>query len=211
MANLMKLVLSCIQYNEHNKWSEKAFEQQTKPAVLRMCFLQSKEQHRGTQWTMFDYTAVHLPFYTTSSPQNLLSSNCCASSVLYAHSDSSSPMLLLPLFVIPLAVLLLCVSFLLSFILYLLTSCLHFSSYYILCLIHIINPFKLLSFISYTGLLLPCPCQSLCEFYANHCARIEALRRQLQEEQRGRQVEHTATAGLGWYCSWDILCTIKSY
>ncbi|XP_029030699.1 intersectin-1 isoform X2 [Betta splendens] len=27
----------------------------------------------------------------------------------------------------------------------------------------------------------------LCEFYANHCARIEALRRQLQEEQRGRQ------------------------
>lgn len=48
-------------------------------------------------------------------------------------------------------------------------------------------------------------CQSLCEFYANHCARIEALRRQLQEEQRGRQVEHTATAGPGWYCSWDIL------
>ncbi|TKS85984.1 Intersectin-1 SH3 domain-containing protein 1A SH3P17 [Collichthys lucidus] len=29
--------------------------------------------------------------------------------------------------------------------------------------------------------------KSLCEFYANHCARIEALRRQLQEEQRGRQ------------------------
>ncbi|XP_035760656.1 intersectin-1 [Neolamprologus brichardi] len=42
--------------------------------------------------------------------------------------------------------------------------------------------------------------KSLCEFYANHCARIDALRRQLQEEQRGRQVEHTATAGLGWYC-----------
>lgn len=53
--------------------------------------------------------------------------------------------------------------------------------------------------------LLRCPFQSLCEFYANHCARIEALRRQLQEEQRGRQVEHTATAGLGWYCSWEIL------
>ncbi|XP_037638975.1 intersectin-1 isoform X1 [Sebastes umbrosus] len=29
--------------------------------------------------------------------------------------------------------------------------------------------------------------KSLCEFYANHCARIEALRRQLQEEQTGRQ------------------------
>ncbi|XP_031730606.1 intersectin-1 isoform X1 [Anarrhichthys ocellatus] len=29
--------------------------------------------------------------------------------------------------------------------------------------------------------------KSLCEFYANHCARIEALRRQLQDEQRGRQ------------------------
>ncbi|XP_012775161.1 intersectin-1 isoform X3 [Maylandia zebra] len=29
--------------------------------------------------------------------------------------------------------------------------------------------------------------KSLCEFYANHCARIDALRRQLQEEQRGRQ------------------------
>ncbi|XP_034041584.1 intersectin-1 isoform X4 [Thalassophryne amazonica] len=27
----------------------------------------------------------------------------------------------------------------------------------------------------------------LCEFYANHCARIEALHRQLEEEQRGRQ------------------------
>lgn len=42
-----------------------------------------------------------------------------------------------------------------------------------------------------------CPCQCLCEFYANHCARIEALRRRLQEEQTGRQVEHTATAGPG--------------
>nr|XP_046257195.1 intersectin-1 isoform X3 [Scatophagus argus] len=31
--------------------------------------------------------------------------------------------------------------------------------------------------------------KSLCEFYANHCARIEALRRQLQEEQRGRQCQ----------------------
>lgn len=50
----------------------------------------------------------------------------------------------------------------------------------------------------------PLPCQSLCEFYAKHCARIEALRLQLQEEQRGRQVEHTATAGLGSYCSWFI-------
>lgn len=59
--------------------------------------------------------------------------------------------------------------------------------------------------------LLPCPCQSLCEFYANHCARIEALRRQLQDEQRGRQVEHTATAGLGWYCSWDVKKNIKIY
>ncbi|KAM9726715.1 LOW QUALITY PROTEIN: intersectin-1 [Menidia menidia] len=29
--------------------------------------------------------------------------------------------------------------------------------------------------------------KSLCEFYANHCARIEALRRQLQEEERGRK------------------------
>ncbi|KAK7902035.1 hypothetical protein WMY93_018804 [Mugilogobius chulae] len=29
--------------------------------------------------------------------------------------------------------------------------------------------------------------KSLCEFYANHCARIEALRRQLGNEQRGRQ------------------------
>ncbi|XP_075336940.1 intersectin-1 isoform X2 [Odontesthes bonariensis] len=29
--------------------------------------------------------------------------------------------------------------------------------------------------------------KSLCEFYANHCARIEALRRQLEEEERGRQ------------------------
>ncbi|XP_034056150.1 LOW QUALITY PROTEIN: intersectin-1-like [Gymnodraco acuticeps] len=29
--------------------------------------------------------------------------------------------------------------------------------------------------------------KSLCEFYANHCSRIEALRRQLQDEQRGRQ------------------------
>ncbi|XP_056902864.1 intersectin-1 isoform X2 [Takifugu flavidus] len=29
--------------------------------------------------------------------------------------------------------------------------------------------------------------KSLCEFYAKHCARIEALRLQLQEEQRGRQ------------------------
>ncbi|XP_055083049.1 intersectin-1 isoform X1 [Periophthalmus magnuspinnatus] len=29
--------------------------------------------------------------------------------------------------------------------------------------------------------------KSLCEFYANHCARIEALRRQLGDEQRGRQ------------------------
>ncbi|XP_054653972.1 intersectin-1 isoform X5 [Dunckerocampus dactyliophorus] len=29
--------------------------------------------------------------------------------------------------------------------------------------------------------------KSLCEFYASHCARIEALRRQLEEEQRGRQ------------------------
>ncbi|KAM9847663.1 intersectin-1 [Aulostomus maculatus] len=29
--------------------------------------------------------------------------------------------------------------------------------------------------------------KSLCEFYASHCARIEALRRQLQEEQTGRQ------------------------
>lgn len=51
----------------------------------------------------------------------------------------------------------------------------------------------------------PLPCQSLCEFYAKHCARIEALRLQLQEEQRGRQVEHTATAGLGLYCSRSIL------
>ncbi|MED6247744.1 Intersectin 1 (SH3 domain protein) [Ataeniobius toweri] len=37
----------------------------------------------------------------------------------------------------------------------------------------------------------------LCEFYANHCARIEALRRQLHREEKGRQVEHTATAGMG--------------
>ncbi|XP_070398703.1 intersectin-1 isoform X5 [Nothobranchius furzeri] len=29
--------------------------------------------------------------------------------------------------------------------------------------------------------------KSLCEFYANHCARIEALQRQLQEEEKGRQ------------------------
>ncbi|XP_055018448.1 intersectin-1 isoform X1 [Boleophthalmus pectinirostris] len=29
--------------------------------------------------------------------------------------------------------------------------------------------------------------KSLCEFYANHCARIEALRRQLGDDQRGRQ------------------------
>ncbi|XP_056291119.1 intersectin-1 isoform X3 [Pseudoliparis swirei] len=29
--------------------------------------------------------------------------------------------------------------------------------------------------------------KSLCEFYGDHCARIEALGRQLQEEQRGRQ------------------------
>lgn len=55
--------------------------------------------------------------------------------------------------------------------------------------------------------LLPCPCQSLCEFYANHCARIEALQRKLQDRQRARQVEHTATAGLRWNCSW---CTIYS-
>ncbi len=152
---------------------------------------------------MFDSTTVRLPFYTTSSPQNLLSSHCCASSVLY----------------IPTGTLRLPCSFCLFpdstrcphpcfFTLYFLTS---FSSY------SLFNPhnkpfllyFLLLLFISYTGLLLPCPCQSLCEFYANHCARIEALRRQLQEEQRGRQVEHTATAGLGWYCSWDILCNIK--
>lgn len=161
---------------------------------------------------MFDNTAVHLPFYTTSSPQNLLSPNCCPSSVLYTHWDSSSPMLLPfcdstrcpppPLCSLP--------ALLHPVFLDLLPS---FSSYYILCLIHIINPsfyiFYSFLFISYTGHLLPCPCQSLCEFYANHCARIEALRRQLQEEQRGRQVEHTATAGLGWYCSWDILCNIK--
>lgn len=63
--------------------------------------------------------------------------------------------------------------------------------------------FLLLLFTSHTGFLLPC--QSLCEFYANHCARIEALRRQLEEEEKGRQVEHTAAAGMGWYCSWVIL------
>lgn len=63
--------------------------------------------------------------------------------------------------------------------------------------------FLLLSFTSHTGLLLPCQC--LCEFYANHCARIEALRRQLHRQEKGRQVEHTATAGMGWYCSWDVL------
>lgn len=82
---------------------------------------------------MFDYTAVRLPFYT-SSPQNLHLSHRC-SSVLYTHWDTWSPMLFLPFswfyslsssFVFPSC----------FFILYLMTSCLHF----LLCSIHIINP-----------------------------------------------------------------------
>lgn len=167
-------------------------------------------------WPMFDYTALRLNFHTTSSPLNPFSSHCCVFSVLLTPLGlflSNAPLCFFILLL--LAVLLLHVSFPTSSTC---TSWPSFSPCYILCLIHIINPsflyFLLLFlflFISHTGLLLPCQCQSLCEFYANHCARIEALRRQLQEEQRGRQVEHTATAGLGWYCSWDVISNVKSY
>ena len=146
---------------------------------------------------MFDYTAVRLPFYATPSPQNLLSSHRSSSSVR-GRFVSNAPSRLFLLAVLPL-----CVSSLLlrPVFLDLMPSYSLFNPHNKPFLLY----FLLLYFISYTGLLLPCPCQSLCEFYANHCARIEALRRQLQDEQRGRQVEHTATAGLGWYCSWDVL------
>lgn len=175
----MKLVLSLIQFSQHNtvirECGEKPFEQQTKPAVLDTSFLQMqsclsgvilwKTQPTTTEmWTMFDYTAIHLPFYTTSSPQNLFSSHCCASSVLYTRWRSSSPIL---------AVLLICVSLLLlhPVFLDLLPS---FSSYHILCSIHIINP-SLYIFYSFIYLLhwpfapLPMPvsvwvlCQPLCQ------------------------------------------------
>lgn len=122
---------------------------------------------------IFDCTAIHLPFYTTSIPQNLLSTNCCSSSVLYTRWDSSSPMLLMPFFLILLAVLLLCVSFLLRHPVFLdlLPS---FSSYFVLCLILIINP-SFYIFYSFIYLLhwpfapLPMPvsvwvlCQPLCQ------------------------------------------------
>lgn len=81
-----------------------------------------------------------------------------------------------------------------------------FSSYFVVCFIHEIKPFLhyFLLYLLYWP-FTPLPCQSLCEFYAKHCARIEALRLQLQEEQRGRQVEHTATAGVRLFCSRPIL------
>lgn len=69
------------------QWFEKMAQSlwTTKPAVLDVTFLQSNVQsclsgviccstaaQTTEMWTMSDYTAVHLPFYTTSSPQNLL-------------------------------------------------------------------------------------------------------------------------------------------
>lgn len=121
-------------------------------------------------WTMFDYTALRLPFYTTSSPQNLLLSKLlCFLCPLYPLGlfNATPAFTLLPLTV------LLCVSFLLfqPVFLDLLPS---FSPYYIFCLTHIINP-SFYIFYSFIYLLhwpfapLPMPvsvwvlCQPLCQ------------------------------------------------
>lgn len=116
----MKLVLSFTQCRQHYTviWEVvQSLWEKAKPAVLDASFPQSKvqpclsgvilwktEASTAEMWTMFDYTALRLPFYTTSSPQNLLLSHCCASFVLYTHWDSSNSSWLF--FLLPLAVLL---------------------------------------------------------------------------------------------------------
>ncbi len=119
-------------------------------------------------WTMFDFTAIRLSFYTTSCPQNLLSSHSVLSHQLGFFINFPSVF-----FLSLLAVLLLCVFFLLLILVFLDHLPL-FSSYYILCLIHIINP-SLYIFYSFIYILhwplapLPMPvsvwvlCQPLCQ------------------------------------------------
>lgn len=91
----------------------------------------------------------------------------------------------------------------------------HLTPFYIICLICLMNPYFSISLFLYfsppLALCSFCICQSLCEFYANHCARIEALRRQLEDEQRVRQVVHTTTAGPELYCSLRESNQYQSY
>lgn len=79
-----------------------------------------------------------------------------------------------------------------------------FSSSSFFCLFSVPHnkPPSLVIYLPNWPLLLPQTWQSLCEFYVCHCTRIEALRRQLDANHRGRQVEHTAAVGRVRYCIW---------